>query len=333
MAQAFELRCIALLRSLDLARADEAIEILPLAGGVSSDIARVRVGDRSYCVKFALDRLRVAEEWYAPTRRNRSEYAWLEFASGIEPTAVPRLFGRSEAEGGFAMEFLSGPNVVLWKDTLLRGAPKLAEAVAVASTLGMIHAASAVGPFDRALFDNSEDFFTLRIEPYLVFTATHHPEVAAELLAVADRLNAASAALVHGDVSPKNIFFRGDRPILLDAECATMGDPGFDVSFCLNHLVLKAIHRPAVRTEILNSARGFWDAYAAHIDWEEPASLEARVCTLLPALMLARVDGKSPVEYLSPGNQDCVRRIAGPLIKRPSPDLAETLAKIAEAAS
>ena len=122
--------------------------------------------------------------------------------------------------------------------------------------------------------------------------------MADELNGLASMLFESRLVLVHGDVSPKNILFRGGRPTMLDAECATMGDPSFDVSFCLNHLILKAVHLPNSREALFGSVLRFWNAYAAHICWEPASRLERRVCHLVAALMLARIDGKSPIEYL-----------------------------------
>jgi Ser/Thr protein kinase RdoA (MazF antagonist) len=204
----------------------------------------------------------------------------------------------------------------------LAEAPDRGEAALVGDMLGRIHAASTAADFDRAAFRNRDDFRALRIEPYLTFAAHARPEVAAELTALADALHAADQVLVHGDVSPKNILLRAAGPVLLDAECATMGDASFDPAFCLNHLVLKAVHLPASRDCLLAGAAAFWAAYAAHAAWEAPAALEARVCRLLPALMLARVDGKSPVEYLGQDARGFVRRAAIALIASPAPTLA-----------
>jgi hypothetical protein len=96
-----------------------------------------------------------------------------------------------------------------------------------------------------------------------------------------------------------------------------MGDPCFDVAFCLNHLVLKAVHLPASRERLLASVGHFWHAYSPHIAWEEPQAMEKRVTELLPALMLARIDGKSPVEYLAETSRATVRALAIPLISHP----------------
>lgn len=314
-------RCRALLEELGIGRAEAVTEIEPLSGGVASDIARVRVAGDDICVKFALPRLRVAAEWQAPVHRSAAEYAWLTVAAQVAPESAIRLLGQSQVLNGFAMEFLRGDDVTLWKAALLAEAPDRGEAEAVGAVLGRIHRASAEAGFDTAPFQNRDDFRALRIEPYLTFTASRHPALATALNDLADRLYKSDRILVHGDVSPKNILFRKQGPVILDAECATMGDPSFDPAFCINHLLLKAVHLPASRQRLLASIGRFWRAYGAHVTWEPPATLEARVCHLLPALMLARVDGKSPVEYLTEESRTTVRNLATTGLMHPTETL------------
>lgn len=329
MTAALEARCLDLLCELGLASEGDPVEVVPLGGGVASDIARVGVAGRTYCVKFALEKLKVAEEWRVPVHRNRAEYAWLKFAASVEPSSVPRLYGQSGT--GFVMELVASPDVLLWKDELLHGTPDIRRAVSVAQVLAGIHAASANSVDCRNGFRNQDDFLAIRIEPYLHFTASRHPDLARQLHELGEVLHRSRLALVHGDVSPKNILFRGDCPILLDAECATMGDPAFDVAFCLNHLALKSIHRPGWRAVLIDAAARFWQAYAAGITWEPQWTLEGRTAALLPALMLARVDGKSPVEYLSGRNRDRIRDLANPLIRNAPATLDEVLAVVRQA--
>ena len=105
--------------------------------------------------------------------------------------------------------------------------------------------------------------------------------------------------MIHGDVSPKNILVGPRGPVFLDAECACIGDPAFDLAFCLKHLLLKCLWVPAARVALLDSFHRMFEAYLSGVDWEAPAALEVRCAELLPALFLARVDGKSPVEYVT----------------------------------
>jgi hypothetical protein len=112
--------------------------------------------------------------------------------------------------------------------------------------------------------------------------------------------------------------------VLLDAECAWYGDPAFDLAFCLNHLLLKCLWTPAASADFLLCFDALREAYLEGIAWEPTGALEARAAALLPALFLARVDGKSPVEYLTAADQDRVRRIARPLIQA-APERLETI--------
>ncbi len=324
----FDARCRRLLVELGLCAPDQALVVTPLTGGVASDIALVQSGASRWCIKFALAQLKVAEVWLVPVRRNKAEYNWLLAASHVVPASVPVLYGRSDREGGFAMQYLDGDQVYLWKAALLAALPDRGEAALVGSVLGQIHAASTAADFNQNPFHNRDDFHAIRLEPYLLFTAFRHPDLSDRLHALTERLYTADRVLVHGDVSPKNILFRDGAPVILDAECATMGDASFDLAFCLNHLILKALHLPECRTRLLASVLDFWAAYSAHVTWEDSADLEARICALLPALMLARVDGKSPVEYLSAAHRAKLRQVTLPLIAAPKVRLTDLTAAL-----
>ncbi len=317
MADLLKDRCSKLLEALGLAAPDEIRSVEPLTGGVASDIAKVETDKGTYCAKFALAQLRVEAEWHAPVHRNAAEYAWLEFVHALLPNSAPKLYGRSATENGFIMEFLAGGDIRLWKSDLLQNGPRTGDAIKVAHALVTIHAASARPGFDSRQFQNQSDFYALRLEPYLDTLRTKHRDISDRFLALIESYESHAVALVHGDISPKNILLRGTDPIFLDAECATMGDPAFDIAFCLNHLLLKALHMPQHRRDLFKSARDFWSTYKQGVDWEDASVLEARVASLLPALFLARVDGKSPVEYLSDEAREAVRVLARPFIAKP----------------
>ena len=295
----------------------------PLAGGVSSDIWRLDAGGRTVCIKRALAKLKVADDWRAPVDRNLYEWRWFETVRAHFPDSVPQPIALDEARGVFAMEFLPAADHPLWKARLLAGEADSAFAAQVGARLGQIHAATARDPAMAARFPTDALFHALRLDPYLLATARRRPEVAPEIEALVARTAATHLALAHGDVSPKNILIGPHGPVFLDAETAWYGDPAFDLAFCLNHLLLKALVAPAARADLRASFEALARAYLAKVSWEAADALEGRAASLLPGLFLARVDGKSPVEYLTLESQkDQVRRTAIPLLRSPPTRLA-----------
>ncbi|QCD60216.1 phosphotransferase family protein [Streptomyces hawaiiensis] len=309
-----------------LAEPGESAHWSPLAGGVSSDLWRVDLPGRSVCVKRALARLRVAADWQAPVSRNAYEWAWMQFASRHRPDSVPELLAHDPEAGLFAMAYLSAEHHPVWKTQLLSGDVRLATAAAVGDLLATLHAASAGDAGLAAEFATDDNFHALRIEPYLLATAAAHPELGDILQGLADRTAMTHLALVHGDVSPKNILVGPSGPVLLDAECAWYGDPAFDLAFCVNHLLLKSLVVAGRRTDLLRSVHALAEAYLGRVDWEPLTTLEGRAASLLPALLLARVDGKSPVEYLTDDRHRLfVRAVASTLLRTPVATVAEVL--------
>jgi len=300
---------LALLRRAGLAGATESPRARALSGGVSSDIWRVELARGPVCVKRALARLRVAQVWEAPIERNRYEHLWMETARRAVPGSAPQILASDPAAGLFAMECVDSP---LWKDELQEGRADPAFAAQVGASLGRIHAATAGREDIARTFATDDIFYAIRLEPYLVATAEKHHDLRGHLLSLADRTANTRIALAHGDVSPKNILVGPRGPVFLDAECAWYGDPAFDLAFCLNHLLLKCVWVPRAKERFLECfdalARSYFERFSSE-------NLEERTARLLPALLLARVDGKSPVEYLSEEQRSLVRKQARSLLQ------------------
>ncbi len=298
----------------------------PVTGGVSSEVWRVELASGPVCVKRALPKLAVERDWRVSTERSRWEARWLRLAARIEPTAACPLLAADEAHDTLVLAWLDPATHPVWKQQLAAGQVERSTAVEVGRRLARLHAGSLPHRFEfaeaRPLFD------ALRLHPYLRATAARHPAVAARLLDLAAALAAADVTVIHGDVSPKNILVGPEGPRLLDAECASPGDPAFDLAFCTNHLLLKAVWRPPDRELLLDAATAMVAAYLDAMSWEDPLALERRVTALLPALALARVDGLSPVEYLSEdAGRPTVRRIALAALTGPATDHRELIAR------
>ncbi|CAN5321885.1 aminoglycoside phosphotransferase family protein [soil metagenome] len=315
---------IAALERMGLTRPGETVRLTPLTGGVSSDIHLVETAERCFCVKRALARLKVSAVWEVSTARNAAEAAWLRTVGQWLPDAVPRILGEDAEAGLFAMDYLPPDDNPVWKAELLAGRVDIAFAATAGRALSVIHAKSAGDPAIAQQFANDDTFEAIRIEPYLRATGRAHPALAARFDALAATTLATRCALVHGDVSPKNILCGEKGPVFLDAECAWYGDPAFDIAFCLNHFLLKGARSGAPRSIYCDAFTAFRDAYFAAVPWEDAAGLEARAAALLPALLLARIDGMSPVEYLTADRErDSVRHFAIPLIAAPPLRLAD----------
>ena len=291
-----------------------------LAGGVSSDIWHLTLPDeREICVKRALPKLKVAADWRAPVARNIYEARWLKEADRALPGAVPKLLGQDEATGALAMEFLSPADHPVWKARLRDGHADVAFAAEVGRRIAAIHAHAAAQPSLAEAFPTDEIFHAIRLEPYLLATARAHPDLTAVLEDIAAVTARSKRSLVHGDVSPKNILCGPSGPVFLDAECAWWGDPAFDLAFCLNHLLLKCLWTPSTAAGFMACFEALAAHYLAGVSWEAADALEARAARLLPGLFLARVDGKSPVEYLTEEtDKNRVRRVARALLMRPT---------------
>lgn len=296
----------------------------PLAGGVSSDIWRVDLPAGPVCVKRALARLKVEADWRAPVERSRYEAAWLRLAARVDRRCVPELLHADEVAPALVMAWLDPSHYRLWKSELRDGRARVADATAVGWRLVALHAASAHDPDVAAAFATDAIFHAIRLEPYLLATGRVHADLERPLRRLARRTATTRRALVHGDVSPKNILIGPQGPVFLDAECAWYGDPAFDLAFCLNHLLLKCLWNRQAVAGFLACFDALAESYLAGVTFEPRAALEERAATLLPGLLLARVDGKSPVEYVTAEtDKETVRRVARRLLVEPTARLRD----------
>jgi aminoglycoside phosphotransferase (APT) family kinase protein len=297
----------------------------PLGGGVSSDIWLVGDGDDHLVVKRPLAELKVADDWHAPLERGASEAAYLMEVGRLVPGACPKVLAFDADEHWLALEFLDPASHVLWKDELLAGRVDSEFARRLGGRLGSIHRLTASRPGLAHRFATDDLFRALRLEPYFVRLAQTYPLLADPIDALVRRTANTRHVVVHGDVSPKNIMRGPKGPVLLDAETAWWGDPAFDLAFCVNHLLLKTLRPNAPAAALLQATGALVGGYLPHIVWERPVCLLRRVARLLPALLLARVDGRSPVEYLTEPNREHVRAFAVPLVLQPPSDLPDLI--------
>lgn len=311
---------------------DAAPRLEPLTGGVSSDVFRLETPSGPVCVKQALAKLRVSADWQAPVERSHYEVEWLKTARPFAGDAVPRVLFEDQANNLFVMSFYDPATHSVWKSDLAAGDVKPAIAGQVGRLLATIHAGAAGRAEVAAAFDTTALFEDLRLSPFLRHAARVHPDLAERLIDLADRTARSRITLVHGDVSPKNILCGPTGPVLLDAECAWYGDPAFDLAFCSAHLLLKTVWKPAHAAAYLDAFYALQRGYLPGVTWESAAEVDARAAPLTAAILLARVDGKSPADYLrTQEDKAMVRDAARRLIRDGTPAMAALAATWKEA--
>jgi aminoglycoside phosphotransferase (APT) family kinase protein len=303
----------------------ETCAVEALGGGISNDVWRIRWSNGDIVVKQALPFLRVAEVWAYTVDRSRTEHRCLSTINRLlGPGHAPEVLFFDDETHVFAMT-TAPPGGTQWKELLLADRIDPRDAYRAGDLLGRIHLASST---DATTGDDFDDLTTMiegRIDPYHRTVASRHEDLAPIIDAEITRLLADRRSLVLGDYAPKNLIAYPDTMLVLDVEVAHWGDPVFDVAFCLNHLCLKALHLTRHRALLAGLARAFVSAYrdrAPHLV-DEPGTIAE-----LGILMVARVDGKSPAEYLDQRSIPAARAIGRSLLIDPPGTIYDAIERV-----
>ncbi|HVS72533.1 MAG TPA: phosphotransferase [Phycisphaerae bacterium] len=291
----------------------------------------------AFVLKQPLPRFKTAAEWLVDIDRVKVERDCAQLLHTLLPHAsVPDVLWFDEAN--YILALSAAPETArLWKSELLSNLTSETAALNAGTLLAIMHGSTHNDPAVRTRYGEPAFFLQQRIDPYLRTIAATHPDLAAPINAVADNLlrDDQRTCLIHGDFSPKNIFLlEDDRLLLLDFEVAFFGNPAFDVATLLNHLLLKAFlhrHLSHAPTDPWKSMLDtFWETYRHTAPPDLVRQSSAAGGHLLAALLLARLDGKSPVEYLlpHPDLQSTIRTIARDVLSQPPRDLPRTLATL-----
>jgi fructosamine-3-kinase len=310
-----------MMQHLDIERFDQLISYLrergqvgpvetpactPLPGGISNRTVLVERADgMSFVLKQALPKLRVATDWPSDPRRVHQEALGLTWLRRLAPEGtITTLIFEDATHHLLAMEAVPRPHEN-WKARLLAGGLEEKHVVQFGECLGAIHRRSSEHAELAAIFAERTFFETLRLEPYYRYTATQQPLAAGFFNGLITETMETRTALVHGDFSPKNVLIHQDKLVFLDHEAIHFGDPAFDIGFSLTHLLSKANHLPSQRKAFLNAARLYWNSYLqAAGGLARQGGFEARSVRHTLGCLLARVDGRSPLEYLNRSERD-----------------------------
>lgn len=307
----------------NLIAVDSDPEITELAWGISNVVLRVDFPTGGFVLKQSLPKLRVADDWAFDRRRTLIERDCMVLLGELLPAgSVPTALFCDEENFVLTMS-LAPSGGVLWKQALMAGDVDNVAACRAGELLATIHNLTAEDARTKLQFSDQTTFIQGRVDPYHWTVARAHPELAQRIYQETDRLLSTRLVLVHGDFSPKNVFVFPERLLLLDFEVAHLGDPAFDVAFCLTHFMLKAFRFPDLSAQYLGAAGVFWNTYQGKLAPALSGNIESNTVRELGCLLLARIDGKSKIEYITDESvREDVRRVGRELLVGPDESLA-----------
>jgi hypothetical protein len=327
------------LRTTGRVQPDESIEIRALPGGVSNVVLYVHRFDSQhpdFVLKQARPRLRVPQPWFCGVERIWREIDVLRIcqkvlASGhadgppdnrgfeLPAARTPAILFEDRENFLFAMSAAPVDHRV-WKQMLLNCEFNDAIATACGDLLGKLHAGTWRDPVAARQLGDRKFFDQLRIDPYYRTVAGVHPDLASSLDRLIQSVWDHPLCLVHADFSPKNLLVYRGGLMMVDFETGHFGDPAFDLGFFLSHLVLKAFYHEPRHEACFALTESFYEAYqlrmAEKLTPVEYSELVARANQNFAGCTLARLDGKSQVEYLDDSRRrDQVRNVCRELFR------------------
>ena len=283
-------------------KADEPF-VENLSGGVSSWVWKIVLKNNRWVIKQALEKLKVEEDWFADVERIHREHEVMEALNDFVPKgAIPKVLHVDYINHIYMMS-CAEEEAQTWKDILM----KEAFSVSVAENAGYLlreihHHSNSIDAGDKAKFQDQKYFIQLRVDPFHRFLMQKYPELSFAIQKLINEVTLQKTCLVHGDFSPKNMLVeKDDNIVLIDFEVAHWGNPVFDLAYCMGHLMLKGWHLKKHK-EILKLIEMFLAAYCSEVN---------NLIPHLGLMLLARMDGKSPVNYITDENmKNAIRKVA-----------------------
>jgi aminoglycoside phosphotransferase (APT) family kinase protein len=281
-------------------------------------IYRAELAWGTVCVKRALPLPEAHLDPAASLARSAYETRWLRLAREIVPESAPDVIAEHPGAGMFVMEFLDPERYPAWSRVLEGERVEPWIAAEIGHLLGRLHAASATSSGIQQRFPSATNFRALSVTPRLRDAAAVHADCTAALEAVYNRLDQHRIALVHGAFTPDNVLVGPRGPVVVDADCATCGDPVFDFAAMLAELALWMLWRPRKRAEYAACFDTFHRTYLPHVTWEMTRVAEARAAQLVPALLLGALEAPAPARrVVDPAEEANAREAARTLLTEP----------------
>ena len=284
---------------LDTINQEKIIQYKKLTGGVSSEVYHVKTIKNNYCIKRSLKRLLVKKKWIANTNRIKFEYLWLKHCQNILKRNIPNTYEFNNKKKYIVMEYLKTSQYKTLKQLYFNKIININTIRSISKHLYKIHSNSSNYRTKKTFEGNYKNFYDLRLDPYFNEVGRVYPKYKGYIKKINENYIKHSNTLVHGDFSPKNILVGKNKIIYLDAECCNFGDPVFDLVFFTNHLLIKSIFFKDKSQEFIKLYISFYKEYLSNLSTKNFNSYIDRIIKMTPIMLLSRVDGKSPVEYIN----------------------------------
>lgn len=310
----------------------EPLEIRVLGGGVSNRTVWLkRPSGEAWVLKQALEKLRTKADWFSSVERIHREATGMRWLFGLAPAgSITQLIFEDHNNHVLAMQAVPEPHEN-WKAMLLRGQLEPEHMRQFARLLGLLHQQSYQNEKAATEFADRSFFESLRLEPYYLYAAVQQPKAADFLNNLMEENRANLLSIVHGDYSPKNVLVHEGQLVLLDHEVIHFGDPTFDLGFSMTHLLSKAHHLPNHGVEFLRAVQEYWDTYSQTAPTLTALpGFEARAVRQTLGCLLARVDGRSPLEYLNEAEGSTQREAVLEMMLEPPAKVADLISGFAQ---
>jgi len=311
----------AALRAMNLLAPGDVPRLTPLSESRDARVTRADLGWGTVCAKLAAA-APGARYGSMCVERVDAEVRWLKLAQSAVPGCTPAVLGSLPTGGWLALEYLDATEFPTWQKHLAGGRVEPWVAAELGHLIGRLHAATAQSAAVAQHLTQHAVFHAMRVAPAFSHVAAAHPDCAWALQRIEAELSTTRVALVHGDLTPKNVLSGPRGPVLIDADCAHYGDPAVDVATLLAALWVRMASHCRLRAEYAACWDAFHCSYAAHVTWEMPERVEARATALIPALGLTALESV-PFAGLddASGVRPSVRAVARDLLIAPPGNL------------
>jgi len=291
--------------------------ITKVTGGLSNYLYRVSTPEGSLFFKQGLETPKNDEILKGVFTENNpfrleSEKDALEILQGYFPNdiKIPEVLDFDRKNNILILTDAGGPNGNNLQDVLLEGVFDNSVAEKIGRFLGISHRITSdnAGNIRGSFFEDMshwQNMLQARTVDVISEDLSSEVKIGLQGLAYDSLTTHTHPMLINMDCCPKNILQNEDGSIgLVDFELACgLGDPAYDVGFCLGHYWIFAILNNCPQNAE-TAHKELMKGYLKEMKRVEPEEIENRIIQFAGATILYRIFGASPGPYITEAKKD-----------------------------